>query len=391
MKKILIFSLAYYPRVSGAELAVKEITDRVSPHDVEFHMVTMRFSSASAQEEQIDHVYVHRVGSGDSYLSKILFIPRAVLRARQLDRVEHFDAFWALMSYMVFPIMLLRIFGVRKPYILTLQDGDPFEHVFARPHIRPFAFLLKKGFKDATVAQVISTYLGGWMQKLGYRGPIEVVPNGVDVSLFAKVPAPEEVTALQQKLGKKAGEVWLVHTGRLVQKNSMDTVIQALAQLPSHIHLLLIGNGVEAQNLKNLASSLGVSPRVHFIGTIDNQKLPLYLRACDIFVRPSRTEGMGTSFIEAFAAGIPVIATQEGGIADFLFDSERNPDTPTTGFAVDVDAPDQIANVVETILRDPTAVEAITKNAQELVTKKYDWDLVTEQMKEQVFARVLTI
>ncbi len=390
MKKILIFSLAYFPKVSGAELAVKEITDRIAPEEIQFHMVTMRFSTADFVEDQIGNIRVYRVGKDGSYLSKILFIPRAVRKALQVDEVERFDALWALMSYMAFPIALLRLCGMRKPYVLTLQDGDPFEHVFNRPHIRPFMPLLRAGFARATVVQVISTYLGGWMQKFGYHGPIEVVPNGVDVPLFAKVPNTADVEALQQKLGKRKGDVWLVHTGRLVKKNALDVVITALPQLPTNIHLLLIGSGVEDRALKDLADSLGVSARVHFVGTVDNQKLPLYLRACDIFIRPSRTEGMGTSFIEAFAAGIPVIATQAGGIADFLFDCERNPDHQPTGFAVDIDAPDQIARAVEKISQDPEAVEAVTKNAQALVRQTYDWNLVTEQMQKNVFGRVLT-
>ena len=389
MKKILIFSLAYFPKVSGAELAVKEITDRISIAEIEFHMVTMRFSGADFAEDMIGNVRVHRVGSGDSYLSKILFIPRAVMRARQLDRVEKFDAFWALMSYMVLPISLLTRLGVRKPYILTLQDGDPFEHVFERSHIKPFAKLLREGFVGATVAQVISTYLGGWMQKFGYQGPIEVVPNGVDVPLFATDPPPEEVEALQKTLGKKKGDVWLVHTGRLVQKNAMDVVIEALAKLPESVHLLLIGSGVEGRALHDRADTLGVSARVHFIGTVDNHKLPLYLRACDIFIRPSRTEGMGTSFIEAFAAGIPVVATQAGGIADFLFDYQKNPDHPPTGFAVDIDSPEQIYQTVQLIISNPESVQVVVENAKALVKQKYDWNLVTEQMKEKVFARVL--
>ena len=58
MKKILIFSLAYYPRVGGAEVAVKEITDRLP--DIEWHMLTMRFSAADAAEERLGNVMVHR-------------------------------------------------------------------------------------------------------------------------------------------------------------------------------------------------------------------------------------------------------------------------------------------------------------------------------------------
>src|SRR3989344_1393254 len=123
MKKMLIFSLAYYPHVGGAEVAIKEITDRIS--DIEFHMVTLRFSRADAAEETVGNMHVHRVGFGPSYISKILFIPCAVYRAISLNEREHFDVLWAVMTYMLFPIVWSKAFNIKKPYVLTLQEGDP--------------------------------------------------------------------------------------------------------------------------------------------------------------------------------------------------------------------------------------------------------------------------
>ena len=98
------------------------------------------------------------------------------------------------------------------------------------------------------------------------------------------------------------------------------------------------------------------------------------------WIRPSRSEGMGNSFIEAMAAGIPVIATQEGGISDFLFDEKKNPDKPTTGWAVSKDAPSEIAEAITDILTRPEKVEEVTKTALELVQKTYDWDMVAKEM-----------
>ena len=75
MKRVLIFSLAYYPsNVSGAETAIKDITDRIETTDIEFHMITLLFDPKTSREESIGHVHVHRVGFGGVYLSKILFI-----------------------------------------------------------------------------------------------------------------------------------------------------------------------------------------------------------------------------------------------------------------------------------------------------------------------------
>src|SRR3989344_6267259 len=100
MKRILIFSLAYYPRVGGAEVSIKEITDRIP--DAEFHMVTLRFASGQAREEKVGNVLVHRVGGGASYLSKILFVPRAAYAAGGLHQKYLFYAFLVVVNNILF-------------------------------------------------------------------------------------------------------------------------------------------------------------------------------------------------------------------------------------------------------------------------------------------------
>lgn len=376
MKRVLIFSLAYYPHVGGAEVALKEITDRIS--DIEFHMVTLNFGGEK-KEEKIGNIFVHRVGNGASYLSKILFAPRTALRAARLHREHHFDAFWAMMSYMLFPIVLLRLFGVRLPYLLTLQEGDPFSHTFNRWFIFPFRPLLAAGFRNASAVQAISNYLAQWAKNMGFRGIVEVIPNGVDVARFSSTLT----------IDKPSVHTKLVTVSRLVHKNAVDDIIRALVLLPDTIRFRIYGSGPEEKELKHLVHKLGIESRVEFKGHIDHSELPRALAECDIFIRPSRSEGMGNSFIEAMAAELPVIATQEGGIADFLFDAKRNPDKETTGWAVDRDSPEQIAVAVKDILANPEQVVRVTATAKKMAIEKYDWNLIAKQMRA-LLERVLT-
>ena len=91
---------------------------------------------------------------------------------------------------------------------------------------------------------------------------------------------------------------------------------------------------------------------------------------------------MGISFIEAMAADLPVIATQEGGIADFLFDAKQNPDKATTGWAVDTDSPAQIVEAVKDIIAHPDQVQKVTEVAANMVREKYDWDTIAAAMKQ---------
>ena len=217
---------------------------------------------------------------------------------------------------------------------------------------------------------------------------VVVIPNAVDTNRFATIDQAA-ITEARKVLGKKEGEVFLITTSRHVEKNASDVTIRALALLPTHIHFAILGTGPLEGEYRQLAEDLGVASRVHFLGQIENDALPGYLHAADVFVRPSRSEGLGSSFIETMAAGIPVIATQVGGIVDFLFDEKRNPENVPTGFAVDVNSPEQIAKAVTDILADPEKAKRIVENARALAVKEYDWNLIARRMREEVFASIL--
>ena len=390
MKKMLIFSLAYYPsNVSGAEAAIKEITYRINPSDVEFHMVTLLFDRNALRNERMGNVYVHRVGFGGAYLSKMLFVPLSALKAKMLDCEHHFGALWAMMTYMLFPVVFSRIVGVRAPHILTLQDGDPYEKVFERWFIRPVLFILNYGFRTAAMIQAISVFLAEWPRKRGYTGTVELIYNGANPRDMKDAVSEEEVEAMKQKLGKKPGDVFLVNTSRLVHQKAFDDIIRALAKLPPNIKLLAVGSGADEAMLKKLADELGVSDRVIFTGQVDRGVVTLYRRAADIFVAPSRSEGLGNAFISALASRLPLIATQVGGMADYVFDEKHNPNTHPTAWVIDPDSPDQIVMKVKEILANKEKAREISVYARTIVEKKYDWDNIAKDMRTKVFGAVL--
>ncbi|HEX5774877.1 MAG TPA: glycosyltransferase [Candidatus Paceibacterota bacterium] len=392
MKKILIFDLQYYPFVGGAEVAIKEITDRIPRDEIEFHLVTARFDSALAKTEQIGNVLVHRIGLARPHpemadlkrfplhLNKHLYQLLAAWRATELHRKYRYDGIWAMMAHSSgIPAGIFKRFHPEVRYLLTLQEGDPPEYI--ERMMRPVWPLFRQGFTNADVLQPISNFLRAWGMRMGFVGEVRVIPNAVDTKRFAHSYAPQEIEAMRETLGKKDGDVFIVTTSRLVHKNAVDDVIRALTLLPENVSFLIYGIGPDEEKLKALAAELGVEHRARFMGQIGHVEMPLMLAACDIFTRPSRSEGMGNSFVEAMAAGLPVIATQEGGIADFLFDEKRNPDKETTGWAVDKDSPEQIAAAVKDIVEHPEKVEQVTKTAKELAFAKYDWSLIASDMR----------
>jgi glycosyltransferase involved in cell wall biosynthesis len=338
-------------------------------------MVTKRFDAGSPAVEKVGNILVHRIGMGGrGRFSKFAFQLSAGFAALSLNRKNKYDAVWAVMAHSAgVPAAVFKLFKPRIPFVLTLQEGDPPEHI--ERIMRPLWPLFSRAFASATIVTAISTFLGAWARRCGFTGPLEIIPNGVDVKHFAGVPAPHE------------GKV-LITTSRLVRKNAIDDVIRALALLPE-IRFKILGAGPDESMLKNLAKKEGVSSRVEFAGHVDHKDMPKHLHAADIFIRPSRSEGMGSSFIEAMAAGLPVIATQEGGISDFLFDAKRNPDKPTTGWAVDKNSPQQIAEAVKEIIGNPEAAKNVVENGRKLAIEKYDWDLIALAMRKKTFDKVL--
>jgi len=389
VRKILIFSLVYYPRfVGGAEIALKEITDRVSEDDIQFDLIALRLDNNLPKYERIGNIAVHRVGftmrhkeSPDSVrfplmMNKYLYPFLGFLKAVKLHKKNNYDGIWSMMaSYNGFAALFFKICFPKIPYLLTLQEGDPIEYTKKRTgFLYP---LFRKIFVRADFIQTISSYLADYARDMKYKGPIEVVPNGVDIGHFSQGYSEEDLFRLKEKLGWKEGVKYVITTSRLVVKNAVGDIVSSLKYLPENVELLVLGTGYQFEELRALAEKEKVSVRVHFLGFVPHEEMPKYVQISDVFVRPSLSEGFGNSFIEAMAAGVPVVATPVGGIVDFLKDGE-------TGLFCEVNNPKSIAARVVMLLKDNELKNKITTQARKMVQLQYDWNTITRDMRQKV-------
>ncbi len=392
--KILIFSMAYFPFVGGAEVAIQEIAKRLPGW--EFNLITLRFDKNLPRREKQGNVTIHRLGFGqkqpkmkdlNSYplkLNKYFFPFLAWHYARRLCRQENYAGIWSMMAaYAGFGAMFFKLSQPQIPYLLTLQEGDPFEYILKKVRfVRPFFYLI---FKKADYLQAISHYLADWGKEMGFKGEPVVVPNGVNYAHFSQKFSEEEKEKLKKELDKTKDDFYLITTSRLVVKNGLADVIKSLPLLPKEVKFLILGTGPLEEELKELAQEQGVADRVKFLGFVAHDRLPLYLQISDAFIRPSLSEGMGNSFLEAMAARLPVIATPVGGIVDFLFPPEKS-DKPT-GLFCQVNDPSSIAQAVKILLKDPDLKQQLIKNAEEMVRREYEWDYIAQRM-EKIFSQM---
>lgn len=412
LKRILIFSLTHDPFIGGAEIAVDEITERLPQY--EFDMVTLRLDRSLPRVEKRGAITLHRIGfvgrkpllskshiTFPISLNKILFPLLAFLKANQLHRKRQYSGVWAIMAaYAGFAALFFKLMHPRVPYVLTLQEGDPMHHI--RRKVRFVHPLWRLIFLKADIIQAISTYLSLFARGVGFKKHVEIVPNGVDLTLFSSIQKPSEIEHLKNVIEKRThlsrqenptvselDDVVLVTSSRLYPKNGVEDIINSLIYLPRHISLLIIGDGPLMPRLKFVVNEKNLQDRVRFLGFIPHEKLPQYLAVSDVFIRPSISEGFGNSFIEAMAMKVPVIATQVGGIVDFVFDPYKNPDKKPTGLFCAVNHPKSIAYAVRLLLSDKKLRNTLVSNAYTMVCEKYDWNMIAEHMDREVFKKVI--
>jgi len=377
-KKFLVFSTSdFVPPTGGAEIAIGEIAKRLPEY--EFDLFCVRLRRSRPLFEKRGNVNIYRLGVGVPMFDKLILAFFGHCKALKNHRSEPYSLIWAVMaSYGGIPALKVKN-KTKLPYLLTLQEGDPLEEIEKKGRlIFPY---FKKMFSSADGLQAISKFLFDWGIRMGFKGKVaEVIPNGVDLEVFSKNQDEAEIIRTRRNFVFPADARILVTSSRLETKNGIGDVIEALAKMPENICFVVCGLGSLESELKVKVSVLKLEKRVKFLGLVEHDKLPLILKACDIFIRPSLSEGLGSSFLEAMAAGLPVIATPVGGIPDFLFDPVANPDKEPTGLFCRVRDPKSIAEKVQQLMDNQELRNRLIANGKKLVQEKYDWELIAKKM-----------
>lgn len=172
---------------------------------------------------------------------------------------------------------------------------------------------------------------------------IAVIPSAVDP---ARVQPRRDRATVRHTFGAGAEPVILT-VSALVARKGLDVLLDAVAALAGRgllPHVWLAGEGPERQALAARAAALGLDGRVQLLGPV--RAVADLLAACDVFVLPSRREGLGVAALEAMAAGRAVVASAVGGLATAVVDQR-------TGLLVPPGDAAALADALERLLRDP--------------------------------------
>jgi len=283
----------------------------------------------------------------------------ALLRYQNHYDVLHWVGFGPLAAL---PAALVARMGKRNLYQVTIKGGEPHKRVtqkgglltkFGVAHLHGLSSLSDSITEDMRASDV-------------FHGPIRTLGYGVDSETYRPPRDEGEKRLLRSQLGLVTDATYITFVGSVVYRKGVDILIDAFEQLAvkyPELHILLlgrdsfldgIGNESAYQNnqafvdeLKKRVLSSEYRDRVKFIGL--TQEVPLYMRASDLFVFPSRREGFGAVILEAMATGLPIIISELDGISDRILADGHE------GIIVRDAEPISYANSIESLLRSNRA------------------------------------
>ena len=370
--RIFMLSWEYPPRVIGGLARHAEgLSKAMASLGHEVHVVTLDFPGAPYEEAEVP-LYVHRVAvelpAPTFHTWVLLFNHFFEKRVGQLakkygppDIVHVHD--WLTASAGVASKHLMRV-----PLVMTFHSTESSRSSsFRTPESAMVGGLEWWGSYEA--AKVIA--VSGWMKsevvsqfKLPPSKVVEI-PNAVDMVKFEK---SVDVATTRMKWRVQPGEKLITAVGRLTSQKGFDDLIRALAIVRKSVpgaKLLVMGDGYMRGELEALANGEGVAERTTFAGFVSDDDLVDAIKSSDMVAVPSHFEPFGIIALEAMAAGVPVVVSRVGGLAEIIEDE-------VDGLEVDPNSPYSIAKATTRLLSDQALASRLAARAREKV-KSYNW------------------
>ncbi|AAZ56290.1 glucosyltransferase [Thermobifida fusca YX] len=314
--RILIATDTYPPDVNGASYFTYRLATGLAERGHDVHVVCASASGPPRVEVQ-DGVVLHRMRSVPVLVHPTMrtALPLGLTGhiARIVDRlaphVVHVQSHFTISRT---ALRCGRMAGV--PVVLTNHFMP--DNLFAHAHIPPRlhgvvgSLAWQDMIRVARTADYVTTPTQRAAELLASKGftrTVEAVSCGIDLDRFR--PRPQDRAQARAHFGLPDRET-MVFVGRLDEEKRIDESIRALPVLLRHrdVQLVLAGTGQRREELERLARSLGVAERVHFLGFVPDDDLPLVYVAADLFVIGSVAELQSIATLEAMSTGLPVVA-----------------------------------------------------------------------------------
>ena len=385
--KILIGIEAYFPIKAGSAYAAYRLATGLTNRGHEVFVVTPG-EGFKIHKTVEDKITVYRIGSfpissglriapfARYYIAPIV----EEIKPDVIHVEDHFFVSWSLIDYArkhKIPLIGTNHYHPRNliHYLKVSPKIETGIEKYAWKHLNTI-------YEQLDVVTTPTETSRQIMLANGFKKPIRVISNGIDMTYFK--PFPKEETAdVAKKYNLNGDFKKVLFVGRLEKEKSIDVAIKAIQlvskkTLPTgrqvDAKLFIIGVGSEREELEKLAGELGISDRVIFMGGIPDEDVRRIYSYCDLFVTASTVELQGLVVMEAMASGLPIVSSQGMALHELVEDGKNGYVFPNGDYKA-------AAEKMLLVLQDSARAESMGKASLELI-KKHSFELSLDKYEQ---------
>jgi glycogen(starch) synthase len=386
--RILMLSWEYPPRiVGGISRVVHDLAQKLGEDGNEVHVVTF-WEENTTQFVKDKSVFVHRVQTyrieANNFIDWVMHLNFAILEhsIKMISELGNFDIIHAHDWIVAYAARVLKS-SFSIPLVSTIHATECGRnggiHTDMQKYISGIEWWLTyESWKVIVNSDFMKNEVKGIFQLP--EDKICVIPNGVDINKFKGFDIDDNFRASFARENEKI----VFFVGRLVNEKGAQVLLDAVPKIVSHyndVKFVIAGKGPQMDYLREKATNLNISPKVHFTGYISDEDLSRLYKCSDIAVFPSLYEPFGIVALEAMIANIPVVVSDTGGLGEII-------NHGIDGMKSYAGNANSLADSILELLLNPDKAKEITKNAIEKVIKIYNWEIISKHTGE-IYERVV--
>ncbi|MBS7619631.1 N-acetyl-alpha-D-glucosaminyl L-malate synthase BshA [Candidatus Bathyarchaeota archaeon] len=354
--------ISCYPTIGGSGILATRLGIELAKKGNEIHFITYE-PPIEVHKIKHENIILHHVSVIEYPLFK--YPPYTIALASKMVQVAQRCRLDLIHVHYAIPhatSALLTKLVTNTPYIVTLHGSD----VTIIGSDQAYCSINSYSIENADGVTAVSKYLANEArEKLGIKKGITVVPNFVDTEVYSP-----EIEADKQE------QFLIVHVSNFRPVKRVQDIVEAISlttEVDKDIRLLLVGDGPEKDKIEAIVKKKNLSNQVHFTGF--RRDIPLLLKQCDAFVLSSDSESAPLTLLEAMSTGLPVIATNVGGVPEII-ENRKN------GILVSPRSPKSIAENILELKHDEEFRKHLSLEARKTILEKYTPQKVIEKYEE---------
>ncbi len=374
---ICVLNPYFHPQYGGTEHVLFEIYKRAAKR----HNITVLTSSLNSGARTVDHIYGMKVVRMETRPHNIPGLPLPLLEMKGIGEEiarAGADIYHINNRYQYFNWTVKAIKQTGKKLAITIHNALPIGIDFSTDTVG-LLYDAVWGRKIMMQSDLITAVSRNTMLTTVPKNCLDkthVIPNGVDFERFRPRPGDRKARAIRERAG--SGKL-VLNTARLVRQKGQVYLIRALAKLnkgnaDGNCGLMIIGSGPLRGLLKSEAKAQGLDNACTLAEGIQDNDLPYYYNAADVYAMPSLYEPSGLAVLEAMASGTPVVASSIGGLPEIIRDGGRYV-TPRNV--------EGLAAEIKLLMDNKKLASRLSRNARNIVVKHHDWDRIAREYERR--------